>query len=129
MKVKDCNINDEHMKVLPDQDLSIVKNKYCHFLVVVNEKKPIGIVTNNDIVKKIKNEEDYKRLKFRDIMSSPVVSVSLDDDMEKVGKIMIEKGFMSLPVVNKKGDFVGLVTYFDYLGFISKKLKNFKKNN
>ncbi|MEM5793470.1 MAG: CBS domain-containing protein [Candidatus Aenigmatarchaeota archaeon] len=127
MKVRDCKIDDEYIKVGPDQDLNSVKNRYCHFIVVIENKKPIGIVTNNDIIRNVKSEEDYKRLKFRDIMSSPVFTVGEDDDMEKVGRLMVEKGFMSLPVVNKKGEFVGLITYFDYLGVIANRLRSVKK--
>jgi len=123
MKVSDCKINDEHQQVKPGDNLSSVKNRYCHFLVVVENKKPVGIVTNNDIIKNIKIEEDYERLKFRDIMSSPVISVKLDDELDKVSKIMVKNGFMSLPVTDDNGDFVGLITYFDHLGRISEKIR------
>jgi len=126
MKVKDCKIDDEYLKVKPDDSLIMVKNRYCHFLVVMEGKKPIGIVTNNDIIRHVKSEDDYKRLKFKDIMSSPVVTVNEDEDIENVGKIMVERGFMSIPVVNKDGDFTGLITYFDYLGFLAEKLKSKK---
>lgn len=133
MKISDCNIDDEHHQVSPDQSLSSVKNKYCHFLVVVENKKPIGIVTNNDLINNVKNEEDYERMKFRDIMSGPVTSVKLDDDLNEAGKIMSDKGFMSLPVVDSDGNFAGLITYFDYLGKISvkikEKLESSKENN
>jgi CBS domain-containing protein len=123
MKIRDCEIDDEHLQVGPDDKLSAVKNMYCHFLVVVEDKKPIGIVTNNDLIKNVKSEEDYDRLKFRDIMSSPVTCAKLDDDLEDVGKLMFEKGFMSLPVVNEDDNFIGLVTYFDYLGMLKGKIR------
>ncbi len=129
MKVSDCNIDDEYQQVNPNENLSSVRNKYCHFLVVVENKKPIGIVTNNDIIKNIKTKKDYERLKFKDIMSSPVTSVKLDDDMDKISKIMVKNGFMSLPVINGSGDFVGLITYFDYLGRISEKIERKLEEN
>ncbi len=127
MKVKDCNIDDEHQIVNADENLLSVKNRYCHILLVVKDKKPVGIVTNNDLVKKIKNETDYTKLKFKDIMSSPVVTVRESDDLDKAGRFMYEKGFMSLPVVDNKNNLVGLLTYFDYLGKIGEKIRNFKK--
>jgi len=129
MKVSDCNIDDEYQQVNPNENLSSVRNKYCHFLVVVENNKPIGIVTNNDIIKNIKTKKDYERLKFKDIMSSPVTSVKLDDDMDKISKIMVKNGFMSLPVINGSGDFVGLITYFDYLGRISEKIERKLEEN
>jgi len=123
MKVSDCKINDEHQQVKSDDNISSVKNRYCHFLVVVDNKKPVGIVTNNDIIKNVKSEEDYEKLKFKDIMSTPVISVKLDDDLDEVSKMMFKNGFMSLPVTDGNGDFVGLITYFDYLGRISEKIR------
>lgn len=123
MKIRDCKIDDEYQQVDADENLSSVKNRYSHFLVVLKDKKPVGIVTNNDIIKHVKTEKDYEKLKFKDIMSSPVISVKLDDDLDKAGKLMVEKGFMSLPVVNNSGNFAGLVTYFDYLGRMSEKIR------
>ncbi|MBD3155658.1 MAG: CBS domain-containing protein [Candidatus Aenigmarchaeota archaeon] len=123
MRIKDCNIGDEHQQVSPEENLTSVKKRYCHFLVVVEDKKPIGIVTNNDIIKHVKTEEDYEKLKFRDIMTTPVVSVKIDDELDDAVKIMKEGGFMSLPVVDENDDFVGLITYFDYLGKIADDIK------
>ena len=77
----------------------------------------------NDIIRHVKSEEDYGKLVFKDIMSSPVVSVKLDDDLDEVGKLMFEKGYMSMPVVDDDGNFTGLITYFDYLGKIAQKVK------
>ncbi|OGI15877.1 hypothetical protein A3K63_00755 [Candidatus Micrarchaeota archaeon RBG_16_49_10] len=129
MKIADCRIDDEHRQVKADEKLSSVRNMYCHILVVVEGRKPVGIVTNNDLVRSIKSEADYERLKFRDIMTSPVVTVSLEDDLEKAADLMFKKGFMSLPVVDNKGDFVGLVTYFDYLGKIADRIKEKAKKS
>ena len=83
----------------------------------------MGVVTNNDIVKHVKTEEDYEKLKFGDIMTSPVVTANLDDELDSVGKLMFKNGFMSMPVVDENGDFAGLITYFDYLGRLADKIK------
>jgi len=42
---------------------------------------------------------------------------------------MVKNGFMSLPVINGSGDFVGLITYFDYLGRISEKIERKLEEN
>lgn len=123
MKIRDCNIGDEHQQVSPNETLSSVRKRYCHFLVVVEDKKPVGIVTNNDIIKHVKNEEDYEKLKFKDIMTTPVVSVKLDDELDDAVQMMKKGGFMSLPVVDENNEFVGLITYFDYLGKIADDIK------
>lgn len=49
----------------------------------------------------------------KDIMSSQVVTVSPDTDINEAAEILLEKGFNGLPVVNKKGDLQGILCQSD----------------
>jgi len=76
---------------------------------VVKRNKLVGILTNRDL----RFEKDLKLKKVKDIMTSQLVTaslgISLDDAKAKLHKHRIEK----LPVVDNKGNLVGLITTKD----------------
>ena len=62
-------------------------------IVVVDKTKPIGIVTERDLFKKVVAEGLVpKDVLVRDIMSSPLVFVSPGDSIKSAAKIMVDKG-------------------------------------
>jgi CBS domain-containing protein len=75
-------------------------------LPVVKKNKLVGIVTMRDI-ELIGNET--LGLKVKDIMTKDVVTVSPDTTLKDIVKIMREKGYQRLPVI-EKGKLVGIVT-------------------
>ena len=54
-------------------------------------------------------------MKVREVMSSPVVSVSAAASVGEAAEAMIEHGFSGLPVTNAEGMLVGIVTESDFL--------------
>ena len=54
-------------------------------------------------------------MKAKDIMTSPVVSVELDATIMQSAQIMLQKRISGLPVVDKDGHLVGIVTEGDFL--------------
>jgi len=54
-------------------------------------------------------------VKAKDIMTSPVVSVELDATVMQAAQIMLQKRISGLPVVDKDGHLVGIVTEGDFL--------------
>ena len=52
-------------------------------------------------------------MKAKDIMTSPVVSVELDATIMQAAQIMLQKRISGLPVVDKDGHLVGIVTEGD----------------
>ena len=54
-------------------------------------------------------------MKAKDIMTSPVVSVEVDATVVQAAQIMLQKRISGLPVVDKDGRLVGLVTEGDFL--------------
>jgi CBS domain-containing protein len=54
-------------------------------------------------------------VKAKDIMTSPVVSVELDATIVQAAQIMLQKRVSGLPVVDKGGRLVGMVTEGDFL--------------
>ena len=54
-------------------------------------------------------------MKAKDIMTSPVVSIELDATIMRAAQIMLQKRISGLPVVDKDGRLVGIVTEGDFL--------------
>ena len=54
-------------------------------------------------------------MKAKDIMTSPVVSAELDATVIQAAQIMLQKRISGLPVVDKDGRLVGIVTEGDFL--------------
>ena len=82
-------------------------------LVVINKVKPVGIVTETDMVKRvILKRVDPEKTKVREIMSKPLVVGNPQMDIDEASKIMRKKNIKKLPIV-KKGRLVGLVTTTD----------------
>lgn len=93
--------------------------------VIVRGNKPIGIITERDIVKRVAAKNlDVKKAKARDIMTSPVESINPDTNIYYVGKIMKEKGYKRYPV-SKNGKLVGLVTQTDLINYFTEQRRKF----
>lgn len=55
----------------------------------------------------------------REIMTKDVITVSPDASLKEVGEILKEKRISGIPVVNKDGNIVGIVTLTDLLKILS----------
>ena len=77
--------------------------------VVVENKKPVGIITESDMVNNIVSKKISLRENVSMIMSSPITSLNHDTTLEKANKIIDTKHLMRYPVI-EDGNLVGLVT-------------------
>lgn len=83
--------------------------------VVDKTKKLVGIVTNRDL----RFERDYKR-KIKEVMTKEVITTMGKISFDKAAKILQEHRIEKLPVVDKNGKLVGLITYRDIMSLKSK---------
>ncbi|HYD02779.1 MAG TPA: CBS domain-containing protein [Alphaproteobacteria bacterium] len=84
-------------------------------LIIVEDKKPVGIVTDEDIVRKcVAMGLDSKKLTLKDIAFTDLVMITQDKDMMDALKLMREHNIRQLPVI-EKNLLVGFVTLKDIL--------------
>ena len=77
-------------------------------------RKPIGVVTDRDIVCRILARGDNPlELTAADCMSQPVVRISADATIEKGARLMEQYQVRRLPVVDAKGVCCGIVAQAD----------------
>lgn len=81
-------------------------------LIVVNGK-PVGIVTERDMVKRvILGSADPEKTKVKKIMSKPLVMGNPQMDVDQASRIMRKRKIKKLPII-ENGHLVGLVTTTD----------------
>jgi CBS domain-containing protein len=84
-------------------------------LVVVHSGKPVGIVTERDMLKRvIHKSRNPARTRVVDVMSKPLVTASPDMRAGDAAKLMIERNVKKLAVI-ENGRLAGLVSITDLL--------------
>jgi CBS domain-containing protein len=89
-------------------------------IVIAEDDKPIGIVTERDIITKcLAKEMNPREVKAKDIMSSPVITIEPDAEMLEAAKVMVSRMIRRLPVV-ENNKLVGIITTSDMIRESSK---------
>jgi len=84
-------------------------------IIVVRGKKPVGIVTERDILERIVEPcMEPTAVKAKDIMSTPVISISPEVSIEDAARLMAAKKIKKLPII-ENGKLVGIVTSMDLM--------------
>ena len=101
----------------------IMKENNIRRLPVMRKGKLVGIVTDRDIKEASPSKattldvhELYyllSELKVKDIMRKNLVTISPEETVEKAAVKMLEHRISGLPVVNEKGNLVGIITQGD----------------
>ena len=87
----------------------------CGEIPVQDERsRPIGVVTDRDIACRIVGQgKDPDRTTARDAMSSPVITVTPEDDVADALDKMEENQVRRVPVVDDSGACCGMITQAD----------------
>ena len=89
-------------------------------LVVIDGDEVAGIVTERDFLRRVAHEGPAdESVTVRDIMSSPLVVVSPETEIDECMAVMTDRRIRHLPVVDD-GDVVGIVSIGDVVKFKSK---------
>ena len=108
--------------------LFILENDTPDVLLIIEEGKIIGIVTDSDIIMKVKKKDMYSTsIKIKDIMSSPVVFIESDKSMKKAIDKMIRNNIQKL-IVTEKGTPIGILYGEDVFELDEKGWKEFLFN-
>ncbi|OGU11600.1 MAG: hypothetical protein A2X61_16600 [Ignavibacteria bacterium GWB2_35_12] len=100
-------------KTLSEAISILVNNKIGVLLVLNNEAKIMGILSERDIIKEgYKNPETCWKSKVGDVMTKKVIVVEAEDEIDYVETVMTENRIRHLPVVHNKV-LVGLISIGD----------------
>lgn len=91
-------------------------------VIVVEGKRPIGIITDLDIVRNVISGDKSMKGPVGSVMTSPVTSMSPEMKLDEALKVIDTKRFRRYPVV-QNGQLVGMVTKKDVVNEISDNLR------
>lgn len=133
MKVEDI-MNDEVIVMQENQQVGharnlMLKHGFSRVLVVDTEGKPVGMVTEKDLSRKMRgNGPDWKRRPIDKIlisraMTEDLITTNPNEDVKDVVELMIKNDISSIPVVDDDG-LAGIVTKTDLMKFYNDKYQS-----
>jgi signal-transduction protein with cAMP-binding, CBS, and nucleotidyltransferase domain len=105
---------------------SIMASKKISSVIVIDkENRPLGIITERDLVKRIclKNL-NAKNVLIEDIMTSPLITIMAYDSVDTASRIMLSNKIKRLAVLESDGRIVGMISVTDINKHLSKILLN-----
>jgi len=107
----------------------LMREHHVGTVVVVNGDegawRPIGIVTDRDLVLEVLAEELYLgKLRIGDLAGTDLVTLGEDDDLLDAIKRMRDTGVRRAPVVDENGILVGILSVDDLIDVIAEQLSD-----
>lgn len=126
MKVQDV-MNDEVIIMQENEQVSharnlMIKHGLNRIVVIDSEDKPVGMVTEKDLTRKMRgNGPDWKRrpidkILIGRVMTENLITTTPSEDIKNVVELMLKNDISSIPVVDSEG-LAGIVTKTDLLNF------------
>jgi CBS domain-containing protein len=133
MKVNEA-MNDEIILIQENEHVSharnlMLKHGMSRVIVVDLDENPIGIVTEKDLVRKLRgNGPAWKRrpidtIAIRRVMSNGLTTIDADSDAKEAVETMLRNKISSIPVVDQEG-LAGIITKTDLMKFYISKYAN-----
>lgn len=126
MKVQDV-MNDEVIIMQENEQVSharnlMIKHGLNRIVVIDSEDKPVGMVTEKDLTRKMRgNGPDWKRrpidkILIGRVMTENLITTTPSEDIKNVVELMLKNDISSIPVVDSEG-LAGIVTKTDLLNY------------
>jgi CBS domain-containing protein len=97
------------------QEVVATMNKYdISSIIVVEEKRPVGIVTHKDIISKLVQARiPPDAVTAREVMTSPIVAINEESSIDEAARLMSKKHIKKLIVTRNNNELVGIITSSD----------------
>jgi len=89
--------------------IRLLSTKSHGCVVIVENKKPVGIITETDLIRAVVLKKSNLNAKVKEIMSTPVTLMQSNTKLEKASKIIDTNHFRRYPVMENE-NLAGLVT-------------------
>ncbi len=84
-------------------------------LVVGDEQRPLGIISERDVVSRIGQGDDLDALTAEQVMTSHLVAARVGDTLDDAAYQMLESAIRHLPLIDHEGRVVGMISVRDLL--------------
>jgi CBS domain-containing protein/predicted transcriptional regulator len=134
--LKAYDISREIISLEPDNTLYDARNFMIRYnisrIVILENQKLVGIITEKDISKFLYSTLTEKRLSeilIKDIMTQTLVTTEFNSSIAKIAKIMLDNNISSVVVSDYEGDPHGIITKTDLVEYYAYHVKNKDKIN
>jgi len=95
--------------------MKLMNDHHISSIVVVEKKKPVGIVTERDIVRLIHADINIEDTQLKEVMSQPVLTVSHNISVHEAARLIRKQGVRRLVILKENGKTGGIVTETDII--------------
>jgi len=92
---------------------TLAKHNFGALVVVDGGQKPVGIISERDIVRLAARNENFFAVPVSDVMTRNLITGVRQDDLKAVANTMTEKRIRHLPIVEANGKLIGIVSIGD----------------
>ena len=107
----------------------ILLEKGIKRVIVVDKKKPIGVITEKDIAKKIYKMENksMKEIKAKDFKPKKIFTLTKKDTVQECAKMMKKHRINSIIIIDKEKNLKGVITKTELIKvYLTKKITSVK---
>ena len=103
---------------------TMVKRRISSVVIIDNNDKIIGIVTEKDLIREICAKNLLANtLSAAKVMSSPLITISKNSTINYATKLMVEKKIKHLAIL-ENNDIIGILTTYDLINLLRDKIKS-----
>ena len=99
--------------------IKLMRERKAGYIVIADKKKPVGIFTETDVVRKIMGKDVNWSFPVRDYMTPNPVCLTLQDTVGEAIDVMGSKRFYHIPLVNEKGELVNVISVRTLIRFLA----------
>ena len=93
-------------------------------VVVQEDRKPVGIVTDRDIALQVTKTDDVTSVSAEEVMAEDPVTIQEDEEAIELSHVIGENNVRRIPVVDEDGNLTGIVTLDDLVATIGEQLES-----
>ncbi|HEY6588229.1 MAG TPA: CBS domain-containing protein, partial [Nitrososphaeraceae archaeon] len=130
-KLSSYDISREIISLESDNTLLDARNFMIRYnisrIVILQNQKLVGIITEKDISKYIYSTFTEKRLSeilIKEIMTKELLTVNIDSSIDKSIKTMLDNNISSVIVTDNEGFYKGIITKTDIVEYFAYDVKN-----
>ncbi len=135
MKVREIMSSPVYV-VSPDETVARARHLMLRHrigrLVIMEENKPIGMVTKRDISSRLaQTEPQWRRrpidsIPIKKVMTESLITISPEATHRQLIGLMDDNSISGVPVVNNKNEVIGIVTKWDLIRYFSEQALDLK---
>lgn len=120
------NIGTRSVATVPEtanaaQIADLMHDRSVGSVVIVRDKKPVGIVTDRDLVMRVLRKRlDPAKVAAVDVMSKPVAAITHDEDALTAAALMNARQVRRLPVLGADGSLAGIICLDDLIHILAR---------